>query len=261
VLNSRKAAEEYAALVEVMLKLGRVEDVFTEPASPQAPPPPTLKEIAERWWAVDGANFKGRTRDTYANILKTRILPVFGVRIITETSVPDVENWWAALRATRQSRKYTANMRTRPTSIFRRAVPSGIFARNPAEASRGRMGREDQEVRQVEWLIDSELTRSLAIAGQREPRYYPSLLTLATTRMRAGEALALQAGAVDGTRCRIAHHRTLRKHKLGSPKSGKARTVDVPPCGGGVAGLDRHNPGGIPAWFEAGAHHQEATGG
>ena len=52
VFNSKKGAEEYAAQVEALLKLGKVADVFTDPAP--TTPAPTFKEASERWWAVDG---------------------------------------------------------------------------------------------------------------------------------------------------------------------------------------------------------------
>jgi integrase len=103
-----------------------------------------------------------------------------------------------------------------------------MLSRNPAEAIRGRLGREDREVRQAEWLTEPELTAFLN-AAQQEPRYYPFLLTIASTGARVGEILALQVGDVDVPHCRLAIRRTIRKHRVGSPKSGKARTVDVPP--------------------------------
>lgn len=103
------------------------------------------------------------------------------------------------------------------------AVASG------ADAIMGRMGKEDREVRQVEWLTEPELATFLSVAREREPRYFPFLLTLASTGMRAGEALGLQVGDVDLNRCRLAIRRAIRKHRVSSPKSGKPRTVDSPP--------------------------------
>ncbi len=228
VFNSSKGAERYATDVEALLKLGKVDDVFTDP-TPEAPAP-TFKEAAERWWAVDGATFKGGTRDTYQNALKVHLLPTFEARRITDISVADVEDWWARLRAKGLSHKHLGNIRSVLVGIFRRAVTAGILSRNPAEAIRGRLGREDREVRQAEWLTEPELTAFLRTAAQREPRYSPFLLTIASTGLRAGEALALQVGDVDVQHCRLAIRRAIRKHRVGSPKSGKPRTVDVPPA-------------------------------
>jgi integrase len=227
VFNSKKAAEDYASQVEALLKLGKVDDVFTEPA-PRAPAL-TFKEAAERWWAVDGATFKGGTRDSYQNILDLHILPTFKERELASITMTDVEDWWARVRAKGFSHKYLGNIRAVLVSIFRRAVTAGILTRNPVEAIRGRLGREDREVRQAEWLTEPELTAFLGAAAQREPRYYPFFLTIASTGLRPGEAMALQVGDMDVQHFRLAIRRTIRKHRVSSPKSGKPRTVDSPP--------------------------------
>ncbi|MFI5339233.1 MAG: hypothetical protein ACHQ7N_05295, partial [Candidatus Methylomirabilales bacterium] len=75
--------------------------------------------------------------------------------------------------------------------IFRRAVASGCIPSNPIEAIGGRLGRQDREVRQAEWLTEPELAKVLANAQEREPGSYAVILTLASTGIRIGEALAL----------------------------------------------------------------------
>jgi integrase len=226
--NSTKAAERYAADMEYLLRQGKPEEVFTEPAPSSAAPVPTFKEAAERWWAIEGAGFKGGTQDTYRNILDLYVLPAFGPRPITGITITDIETWWATQRASRRSRSYLGNIRGVLAGVFRRAVTSGILGRNPADAIQGSLGRENREVRQAEWLTEPELAAFLSVAREREPRYYPFLLTIASTGLRAGEALALQVGDVDVQHCRLAIRRAIRKHRVGSPKSGKARTVDIP---------------------------------
>jgi integrase len=226
VFNSSKGAERYATDVEAMLKLGKVQDVFTDPA-PTAPAP-TLKEAAERWLAVDGARMKAGTLDTYQSILKHHLLPLSESRRLTDITVADIENWWATQRASGRSHKALGNCRTVLHSIFQRPVTSGTLPRNPADAIKGHLGREDREVRQAEWLSEQELLAFLDVAAKREPRYYPFLLTIATTGLRAGEVTGLQVLDLDFEQCRLAIRRAIRKHKVGSPKSGKPRTVDAP---------------------------------
>lgn len=142
----------------------------------------------------------------------------------------DMEDWWASIRAKGLSRQRLISIRALIRGIFRRAVPSGMLAQNPAEAIAGRVGREDKEVRQAEWLTEPELTKLLAVADAREPRYHPILLALASTGIRLGEAVGLQVGDLDLTRCKLSIRRAIRKRRVGSPKSGKAGTVDVPPA-------------------------------
>ncbi len=228
--TTKKAAEEYAAAVEAMLTLGKTGGVFTEPTPLPAPAsPPTFKEITERWWAVDAVSMKVGTRDSYRNILDKHLLPTFGPRLIADITTTDLEGWWAGLRAGGRSHKTLGNIRGVLNGIFRRAVIVGVLTRNPVEAIRNRLGREDREVRQAEWLTEAELTRFLAVAAEREPRHHPFFLTIASTGLRAGETMGLQVGDVDLERWRLAVRRAIRKHRVGSPKSGRPRTVDMPP--------------------------------
>ncbi len=231
VFNSTKAAEEYAAQVEAMLKLGQVEGVFTD-TGPDAPavPSPTFAEAAERWLAVDGAAFKAGTREDYQGILNRHILPTFRNRPLADITRAEVEDWWATIRTKGLSRPRVSPIRTVLLSVFRRAVASGILTQNPADVIAGRLGREDREVRQAEWLTEPELAKVLAVAKEREPRFHPILLTLASTGIRLGEALGLQVGDVDLERGKLSIRRSVRKLRIGSPKSGKPRTVDVPPA-------------------------------
>jgi len=235
IFNSVKAAEAYALAIEAKLKLGDPGDLFAKPAPPPVPKRVvTFRQAAERWLAIEGAEVKRNTNDTYESILKLHILPTFGPRPLPDITVTEVADWWAGIQARHFSRKHMVNIRTVLGHIFRRAVVSGILPRNPAEAIRGRVGREDREVRQVEWLTETELTRFLEVVERQEPRHYSFLLLLATTGMREGEALGLQVGDVDQERLKLAIRRAIRKHRVGSPKSGKARTVDVPPWSMGV---------------------------
>jgi integrase len=229
VFNSGRAAQEYAARVEAMLKLGKVADVFTEPEASPAVAAPTFKEAAERWWGIESHAMKGGTQDTYRNILGKHLLPAFGTRPLPDISVTDIEAWWATLRATGLSHKRLRSIRGILIGIFRRAMTTGLLQRNPAEAIAGRMGREDREVRQAEWLTEPELTKLLALAEEREPKHHRLLLTIASTGIRLGEALALQVGDVDLARRTLAIRRAIRKHRLSSPKSSKPRTVSMPP--------------------------------
>jgi integrase len=227
VFNTSKGAQEYATQVEAMLKLGKADEVFREPA-PRAPAP-TFKEAAERWLAVDGAAFKPSTREDYQSILKTHILSTFGTRPLDSITRTEIEDWWAIVRAKGLSLPTVSPIRTVLTNILKRAVASGIIPANPAEVISGRIGREDREVRQVEWLTEPELTRLLTVTMEREPRYHPLLLTIASTGLRLGEAVGLQVGDVDLVRDKLYIRRAVRKRQVSSPKSGKPRTVDVPP--------------------------------
>ncbi|HSB70446.1 MAG TPA: tyrosine-type recombinase/integrase [Candidatus Methylomirabilis sp.] len=233
MFNTMKAAEAYAVKAESILtdaNMGKTDaaQIFSQPAG-KAAPAPTFGQAVERWWALEGASFKGGTRDTYQNILALHILPRFKGRDLTSITATDMEDWWAGIRARKLSHDHSINIRSVMVGVLRRAVKSRLIPSNPADAILGRLGREDREVRQAEWLTEPELIRALAVAEAREPRYYPAILTIASTGLRMGELVGLQVGDVDLDRCRLSVRRRIRKREISSPKSGKARTVDVPP--------------------------------
>jgi len=74
----------------------------------------------------------------------------------------------------------------------------------------------------------------LDVARERAPGFYPLLALLLGTGMRRGEALALRWEDLDFERRRLTVRRSWSKGYLTTPKSGRARTVLVPP---GVASL------------------------
>jgi integrase len=229
VFNTKTAAETYAVQVEAWLKLGQVDEVFKEPTPLPPKTMPTFKHAAERWMSVDGASFKAGTREDYNIVLTKHIFPTFETRSLDSITRNEIEDWWSVLRGKGLSPIRLSRIRTVLSSVFRRAVASGLLVQNPADAIGGRIGKARGEVRQVEWLTEPELTKLLRVAETREPRYYSMLLTLASTGLRLGEAVGLQVGDVDLERGKFHVRRAIRKRQEGSPKSGKPRTVDVPP--------------------------------
>jgi integrase len=112
--------------------------------------------------------------------------------------------------------------------ICRRAVSLGLLPVNPVERIEGRLGRQDKEIRQADFLTAEELGKMLAAAERVCPREYPILLVMATVGLRIGEAAGLQIGDLDVPRLRLHIRRTVRRGYVGSPKSGKGGVVDVP---------------------------------
>ena len=260
VFTTQKAAEAYQSTVESILRdaeLGKVDtkSIFATrpPVSPKTPVV-TFAQAAERWWAHASPKMKAGTQDTYRNVLGKHILPVFGPRPLEDITIDDVEAWWDTLRSSGLSHKRLSTIRGILAGVFQQAVARRLTTQDPTAVIAGRMGREDREVRQAEWLTEAELTKLLAMAEAREPKYHPFFLTLASTGIRLGEALGLQVGDVDLARGTLSIRRAVRKHRVGSPKSGKPRTVSIP----------RHTGAVLRDWMdtiraEAAVRGQEAT--
>ncbi len=157
----------------------------------KAPAVPTFEEIAKRWERVTAQSWKTGTRITYGNALRARLLPVFKKLPIDQVTPDRVEAWWTAAREEGLSGIHLANLRALMRGICRRAVSQGILKVNPVERIEGRLGREDSEIRQVEYLTAEDLTTFLTKAAELYREECPIFMAMATAGLRIGEAVAL----------------------------------------------------------------------
>ena len=97
---------------------------------------------------------------------------------------------------------------------------------NPAQRL-GKVIRSKSLRIEVDPLTREELSTLLETFREHFPKHYPMALTLARTGMRLGEALGLQWGDIDFNGRFINIQRALSRSEIGTPKSGKARRVDM----------------------------------
>ncbi|HEX7407915.1 MAG TPA: site-specific integrase, partial [Candidatus Binatia bacterium] len=79
----------------------------------------------------------------------------------------------------------------------------------------------------VNYLTGEELAKLLKTCREHFPTWHPFVLSLAMTGVRIGEAVALQWGDIDFVGRFAEVKRNLVDGKLTTPKSGKARRVDL----------------------------------
>jgi integrase len=117
-------------------------------------------------------------------------------------------------------------------ALLGEAVEEGIITANPA-ARRGRtrtlnlspsQGEREEQLKAFDRHQLSSLLDAIRVLS---PRHYPMFLTMARTGIRLGEAFGLQWQDVDlkGREIRVA--RGTSAGRVETPKSGKARSVDV----------------------------------
>ncbi len=90
--------------------------------------------------------------------------------------------------------------------------------------------RTESEVREVEHWSREEVATLLRLAEQREPRFAPALVFLFSTGCRRGEVLGLKWADVDFERQAITIRRSITLRRVTTPKSGRSRTISMPPA-------------------------------
>jgi integrase len=234
---SKKAAELAADKIDAALRLGQTEVLE---ASKRARPDraPTFKEYAERWLETHvRLACKGNTHALYRSRLELHWYPTLGAVLVSAITRDQIRGRVAELlahgnlnaKAPRGLRAGTTKAVLIPLrSCLSAAVEDGLLPANPAM----RIGRAiktgtPEEGGRSHALTADELELVLSQAEADIPEAYPLLLTLARTGMRQGEALGLRVGDVDLAQHAIWIRRTWYRGLLNTPKSGRARRVDM----------------------------------
>jgi integrase len=108
-----------------------------------------------------------------------------------------------------------------------------LISQNPANGVGRLISRvarsEDSEVAVVSSWTREEVGALLGVIEEHEPRFAPLLRFLLSTGARRSEALGLEWRDVDFDRSRLTIRRALTKGVAVTTKSGKARTIAMPP--------------------------------
>lgn len=232
--ETRRRAEE--ALAEVIRAAGQAN------GRPTVDPDVTLSDYSDRWLKIVGATSRGRTLETYTRVMNLHVLPTLGrfkVRGLGRAAVKAllVEQLAGHERAT--VRLTLAVLR----GCLNAAIDDGVIGSNPA----ARLGRTlklatpsaapTDDGDEVKAMTRPQVATFLATAAKAVPRYWALFLLLARTGLRIGEALVLKWDDIDWTARTLRVVRGLSAGKIGAPKSGKSRTVDL--SAGLVAALRR----------------------
>jgi integrase len=198
----------------------------------------TVVSYAKRW--IEGRNVKGSTKSLYRDVLKNHIAPTSGTGpavslgdiAIGALSVQIVADWYAKLPADKPRVK--AQSYSLLHAICATAVEQELISRNPCAIKRAMSSNRKRE---PVLLSVGELER---VADTIRPQRYKTLVLLsAWCALRFGEATELRRRDVDEnyetiTVLRGVTHRkpdatnNTRCH-IDTPKSGKGRTIPVPP--------------------------------
>ena len=82
---------------------------------------------------------------------------------------------------------------------------------------------------QTQFWTRHEVGQLLEVAAEHEPRFLPMLRLLFATGVRRGEAIGLQWTDIKLQARKIAIRRSVTKHGISTPKTGKSRQVSISP--------------------------------
>jgi integrase len=235
VFNSTKGAERYATDVEAMLKLGKVDDVFTEPEPPVSPDPgPTFGQYWAKWFALEQAGWKPRTILTYNRIFNSH-LKTWADRLLTAISRQEIKDLLAAKLVSGNLLRVGKPMETNSVrsilaplrKCLQAAVDDGLIAANPASRVKVHRRKDRTPDDALERYTREELAQILQTVQTHMLQWYPGMLTAARTGLRVGELCGLRVEDLNFPQRYIHVRRAISRRIEGTPKNGKDRRVDM----------------------------------
>ena len=211
----------------------------------------TLEQYTHRWLQMGTQELEAKTRGSYAQLLKTHVLPTLGALRLRDLEWRHVKTLLRAKRAERLPRKsgnpllapikagYSKNtvrlIKAALSTVLSDAVDDGYLKTNPAFGAGRKRGKHAEALTQAERLqkvrpMSWQDRDALLAASVSQRRYHALFSVLTQAGLRPGEEFALQPGDLD------LKARTLRVERavtLGGrvkdTKTHDARTVDLTP--------------------------------
>ena len=188
----------------------------------------TLAEYAGRWLTqIALEDIKARTVKSYKQLLNLYVLPTLGRKKLVDVRSQDIRALVRTLYSRSLGRNTVRLARAAVSALYSDAVAEGLIPSNPvlaARAGRRRLTNASDPTASIRPFTDDDLTRLLSAA---DADLYPLLLISVRAGLRPGEAVALQWADIDFSRRELLIERAVSDRKIGSPKTGKARRVDI----------------------------------
>ena len=216
--TNKRLAHEFADKVQAKIKLGEVGLVQKAGVK--------LAHYSKTWLERIQQTRKFSTHQDYEKMLKRDILPLFGDLDLQDISRERVKSLAFAGLKKGQSPKTVQNLIRGLSSLLSHAVEDGLLAVNHA-LKPGKFLPKVSKRRKINPFTSSEVETFLTATRQLAPNLYPLFLCAVRTGLRQGELLALQWADIDFHGGFIDVQRTYARRRLGTPKSGESRRVDM----------------------------------
>jgi integrase len=221
-VGTKASAQEVAKKIEAKLSLGDFNFENEKPI-------PLFKDYADAWITTTGpATCKESTVENHTRLLKNHVLTFFKDIKVTDINRAKIKNFLHGKINEGYAKSTVNNMRAVISDILNEAADAGVIPANPTHRL-GRIGKRENDNGKINPLEKSELKKVLDTVQTDKDlsNQYPLFLLLARTGLRIGEALALKWGNIDFDGGFIHVERTYTKGRIGTPKNGKSRIVDM----------------------------------
>lgn len=223
--KDKRAAQQIARKIEVRLAIGDFS--LSDAQGSREDLPAKFEDYAATWMAVTvPATCKPSTAEDYRGIMKNHVLPHFGKRPIDKINRMMVKKFLMGKITKGFAQSTVAHMKACLSGVFALAIDDEVISNNPSQGL-GKIFRARNLNDDVKPLSKVELADLMEAFQEHMPDHYPMALTLARTGMRLGEVLALKWKDVNFDERSIKVQRTYARGKIGPPKNGKSRTVDM----------------------------------
>lgn len=217
--RDKATAKDVAKKIEAKIALGEW-NLDSDPAD--------FSVYAEKWLsAIVPTDCKPSTQKSYRDLLRQHILPVFATKPVTSINRLTVKEFLTAKIKEGYAVSSVNHMKSAISGVLNLALDDNAIPANPAQRLGKKFLKQKQASEDADFLTREDLATLLDSFHLHFPSHYPMALTLARTGMRLGEVIALQWGDLDFKNRFINVQRSFSLNTVQTPKSGKARHVDM----------------------------------
>ena len=217
--KDKQLAMETAKNIEARLILGDLDiEDFNKKYS-------SLREYGKMWLALPH-NRGETTQKGYTRNLEKHVYPTLGTRQIDQIKRKHIKAMFDTLSTKGMSMSNFQNIKSPLNGIFNHAVESEVIGHNPLT---GLTFSKKRNIKIIPLTEDKVFILLNQAKIYRDGLFYPHLLTLLRTGLRVGEMLGLKWGDIDFEDRSFTVSRRIYNGKIGTPKNGKNRTLDMTP--------------------------------
>jgi integrase len=189
----------------------------------------TFQQYAERW--LEGASLKASTKRFYADHLKNHVYPLVGKLPVSAVTRAHVKELLERMHAKKLRPKTITGIHRTLSTVLSEAVEDGKMVANPAlrpgRLRRAMVDPDAPKAAEIDPYTREEAALLVTTATAKYPEWADFLLTALRTGMRLGELRALEWDDIDWRGRYILVSRNFVEGAATTPKSGRARRVDM----------------------------------